>query len=367
MPRHTLIDLSVNVMPQAIDEALFVAASERAAQRSLQLLSGGLYHQNGTDHQRAILAGWLAETRLDTDPDGLLFCIGAQHAIELAFADLLRCSGSIASEAATFSGAIAAAKHLGLSWHPVEHDDEGILPDDLDRVLSQTGCRIVFTTPVCQNPLGFEVSETRRRAIVEASARHGAYIVEDDIYGIYAAKGRLTYKQLAPERVYYLTSLSKCLSPLVRLGVLIPPQARLEALSTALRAQISGAPPVTIELGCSLIELGAARTAAKSLCTEARARTHLAQSILGLETPPMPNGSPHLWLAMTEREAAQLSTQAQEEGVRVGDPEKFSIGSGTACGVRLSILAPQHRVDVEKALKILRQLMLVCHSRSGGE
>ncbi len=351
------VDLTLNIPPLAIEETLFLAASERAARRALSLPSAGLHDLKGTAAQRGTVADWLRRTRLDADPSALLLCVGAQQAIHLAFSDLADLSASIACEAATFSGAIAAAAHLRLAWQAVDHDDEGMIPGALDRVLAESGCRTVYATPVCQNPLGFEVGEARRREIVGVCKKHDAYIVEDDIYGLYAAKGRITYKQLAPERVYYLSSLSKCLTPLVRLGVLVPPEDRLPQLTRALRAQVFGAAPTALELGCALIELGADGIAAEALRQEARARIELTQGLLHLDGVPMPEGAPHVWLPMPALEAEKLARRSSEHGVRLTPPDATSIGGGKAGGIRLCILAPPQRHDLERALRTLVGLL----------
>ncbi|GAA5234895.1 PLP-dependent aminotransferase family protein [Verticiella sediminum] len=355
--RATQVDLTLNVPPLLIDEALFIAAAERSARKVLGVPSGGLYDLKGTLAQRTILAGWLGRTRLDADPAELMLCVGAQQAIHLSFADLKRHSRSIACEAATFSGAIAAAAHLDLAWQPVEHDGEGMLPDELDRVLEETGCRAIYATPVCQNPLGFEVGEARRRQIIQIAEKHDAYIVEDDIYGIYSVRGRPTYKELAPGRVYYLTSLSKCLTPLARVGVLVPPEDRLAPLLRALRAEVFGAPPTALELGCALIELGADVVAAQALRKEAGIRTAMASRILGLSSLPMPEGAPHLWLPMPAMDAERLARRSSEHGVRLTPPDATSVGAAQAGGVRLCILAPAERDDMERALKTVARLL----------
>jgi DNA-binding transcriptional MocR family regulator len=310
----------------------------------------------GTPQQRALLADWLSRTRIETSADAILLCVGAQQGIHLAFSDLRRLSKSIASEAATFTGAIAAAADLGMQWQPVDHDDQGMTADDLDRVLTESDCRIVYTTPVCQNPLGVEAGDARRREILRVCSRHDACIVEDDIYGMYAARSRLTYKELAPERVYYLTSLSKCLTPLVRAGILAPPPDRLVAVVRTLRAQVWGAAPLALETACALIELGADRTAADALCKEAKLRMTLAARLLGLENLPMPHGAPHLWLPMPAVDAEKLARRASGQGVRLTPPDASSIGGPKSGGVRLCILAPPRREDLERALKVVSAL-----------
>ena len=356
-PSGGTIDLTLNGPPLLIEDRLFLEASERAARSVLALPGAGLHDLKGTVEQRRLVAQWLARTRLDRVSEGLLLCVGAQQAIYLAFSDLRRLSPTIGSEAATFSGAIAAAANLDIELAPVDHDEEGMIPDALDRLFATTTCRAIYSTPVCQNPLGFEVGEERRREIVRVCGKYDAYIVEDDIYGIYAAKGRLTYKDLAPERVYYLTSLSKCLTPLVRMGAIVPPRDRLRKLTRDLRAQVFGAPPTALALGCALIEIGADALAADALRKEAKIRTRLAADLLKLGRLPMPEGAPHIWLPMPAAEAEKLVRRSAEQGVRLTPPDATSIGGDKSGGVRLCILVPQGRDELERVLRLVDDLL----------
>lgn len=350
------VDLTLNVPPPVVEEGLFIAAAERSARKVLSIPSAGLYDLKGTVAQREVVAAWLGRTRLPATADEIILCVGAQQAIHLSFADLKTMSASIACEAATFSGAISAAAHLELSWNPVDHDDEGMLPDDLDRVLAETGCRIIYATHVCQNPLGIEAGEERRRQILKVAEKHDAFIVEDDIYGVYSAKQAPTYRALAPHRVYFLTSLSKCLTPLVRLGVLIPPAARAQPILRALRAEVFGAPPTALEFGCALIELGADKVAAETLRREAAIRTKIAANILQLASVPMKSGTPHIWLPMPALEAERLARRSSEHGVRLTPPDATAIGGARSSGLRLCILAPAQRSDMERALRVFMNL-----------
>lgn len=351
-----VVDLTINGPPPIIEESAFLAATERAVRKAASLPNGGYADLRGTADQRTVMAGWLSRTRLEVGPDEILLCVGAQHAIYLAFADLKSCSEVIATEGSTFPGAIAAAADLGMTLAPVAHDGEGMLPDALDRVLTETGGRIVYTTPVCQNPLGFETGDERRRAIMAVCRKHGAFIVEDDIYSLYAAKGEMTYKAMAPDSVYYVTSLSKSLSPLTRVGVLAPPAERRSSLARRLRAQIWGAAPLALEIGCAMLELGIHESVAKILLSEARQRAQLTRTILHLDHLPMPQGAPHIWLPMPLLDAEKLARRASERGVRLTPPDATAIGGQGQGGVRLCVMAPPRRADLERALRTVAEL-----------
>ncbi|WP_159014779.1 PLP-dependent aminotransferase family protein [Acidisoma sp. S159] len=352
------IDLAVNGPPQVIPEEKFREAAERAMHRSLALPHGGYAAQRGTAEQRRSFAAWLTRTRLQLDENQMIATVGVQHGIYLAFQDLRATSRHIATEGATYPGAIAAAKALDMEMLPVLHDSGGIDPDDLDRVLGASGAKVIYLTPVCHNPIGFEMSEERRRAVLAIAEKHDARIVEDDIYSVYAAKGGPTFKELAPSRTYYLNSISKCLTPLLRVGIIAPPADRIGSIAKAVGAVVWGASPHGLELACALIEVGADTIVAAILRSEAKARVQLAQRVLALDSVPMPDGAPHLWLPMPVVQAGKLARLSSERGVRLTPPDASFVGGESGGGIRLSVMATTNRDDLEKALRTIAALLI---------
>ncbi|QQR37543.1 PLP-dependent aminotransferase family protein [Devosia oryziradicis] len=352
-----VIDLTINAPPPILSAQRMAEATALASRHALALAHGGYGDLSGTPRQRTTVAAWLTAMRTPLEADDILLCNGAQQALHLAFATLRETSAVVLTESATFPGALAAAANLGMTMSPVGHDGEGMLPEALDMALVSTGARIIYTTPVCQNPLGFETGPERRRAIARIAQRHGAVIVEDDIYGIYATKGKLTYRELLPGQVIYVTSLSKSLTPLVRLGVIAPPPALHAAVRKRLRAESWGLPPYVAELATAMLEIGMGDEAAVTLRGEALARLDIARNRLGLHAVPMPHGAPHLWLDMSPVKAEQFARRASEAGVRITPPAAAQVGDAPVAGVRLCIMAPQSRVVLERALTILAGIL----------
>lgn len=352
-----IVDLTINAPPPIISAQRMAAATDLANRHALALPHGGYSDLSGTERQRATVARWLSAERTPVGADEILLCNGAQQGLHLAFATLRETSSVILTESATFPGALAAAASLGMTMLPVAHDGEGMVPDALDAALATSGARVIYTTPVCQNPLGFETGPDRRRAIAEVVRRHGAMIVEDDIYGIYAAKGKLTYRELLPDQVIYVTSLSKSLTPLVRLGVIAPPPALQAAVRKRMRAESWGLPPYVAELATAMLEIGMGDEAAATLRSEGLARLELTRARLGIGAVPMPGGAPHLWLPMTPLKAEQFVRRASEAGVRITPPSATQVGDAPVAGVRLCIMAPPSRAVLERALVVLAGIL----------
>lgn len=351
------VDLTINAPPPVVSADDFDKASRLSNRHALALPNGGYVDLSGTPRQRGLVAAWLSDRRVALDADDLLLCNGGQQAIHLAFATLAAQSSVILTEGASFPGALAAAANLGLTMSPVAIDAEGMRPEALDAELQRTGARIIYTTPVCQNPLGFETGPERRRAIAKVAEARGAYIVEDDIYGIYAAKGRLTYRELLPERTFYLTSFSKSLTPLIRLGALAAPTAFMPAIRKRMRAESWGLPPYIAELAAAMIETGVAEKAEAALRVEAHARLETTRRILRIGAVPMPAGAPHLWLPMPPLQAEQFSRRASEAGVRITPPSMVQVGPMPVAGVRLCIMAPPSMAVLERGLTRLATIL----------
>ena len=179
----------------------------------------------------------LANRGLTTRFEEIIITTGSQQGLDLAGRVLIDPGDVVLVELPTYSGAIAAFHNLQASLVGVPQDEEGIDINALDGVmagLKSQGrrARFVYVTPNFQNPAGLLMSLARRRALLEAAARHDLLILEDDPYGtIYfedAARAEDTRPLKADDRegrVIYLGSMSKTLVPGFRVAWLVAPVA----------------------------------------------------------------------------------------------------------------------------------------------
>lgn len=120
------------------------------------------------------------------DWESCLTC-STTSAIDILFRILFNHGDWIIAEEYSYPGAIEAAKWMGLNVLSIAMDESGLLPDDLDRKLSQwddepTKPRVLYTIPSGQNPTGATQPTERRRAVYEVAERHNLLIMEDDPY-----------------------------------------------------------------------------------------------------------------------------------------------------------------------------------------
>lgn len=176
---------------------------------------------------RAALAAFITRSRgLPARPDDVLVTGGAVQGLDLIVRATLRPGDPAAIEDPGYRLARQVLQERGAQVVSVPVDDDGLRVD-----LLPTGPgapKLVYCTPSHQYPLGVRLSVARRLALIAWARAEGAVIVEDD-YDSEFRFGAPPLPTLAGlddgGRVLYLGTLSKVLTPALRLGYLLAPPA----------------------------------------------------------------------------------------------------------------------------------------------
>jgi GntR family transcriptional regulator/MocR family aminotransferase len=234
-PRGTRVVPTHNLMPGSPDVAEFpraewVAATRRAlANAPTEALRMG--DPRGRPELRDALAGYLARARgVRTSPDSIVICAGVRHGIELMGRVLGR-QRPVAVEAYGLHLFRDALHAMEIPTVPISLDHHGAVVADLeDRDVSA-----VLLTPAHHNPHGMPLHPARRTAVVDWAQRTDTYVLDDDYDGEfrYDRQPIGALQALSPDRVVYLGSASKSLSPVLRLGWMVLPADLVEAVIAA--------------------------------------------------------------------------------------------------------------------------------------
>jgi DNA-binding transcriptional MocR family regulator len=184
------------------------------------------------------LRSWFAQQvgSAGADAQDVLITSGGQSALSAAFRALLPSGAPLLVESPTYPGALAAARAAGIRPVPVPTDRRGVIPEHLAEAFARTGAQAVFCQPAYHNPTGAVLAADRRPAVLGAAAAAGAFVIEDDFARWLSHHQRPPAPLLADDhegRVVYLTSLTKAVSPSLRVGAMIargPVAQRLHAL-----------------------------------------------------------------------------------------------------------------------------------------
>ncbi len=318
------------------------------------------YHPHaGLARHRAAGAAWLARSGVEVEPRHVVLTAGAQNAIAVSLASLTQPGDRLLCEQLVYAGVQPLARHYGLRLEGVALDEEGLCPDALEAACQGNGIAALYCVPTYQNPTTATMSEARRREIVAVAERHDLTIIEDDIFGLLAEQRMTPLKALAPERVLFLTSLSKSVAPALRVGFLAGPTRMTDRLSAAMRAICWMAPPLTGEIAARWIEDGTADEMLQAHRREADARLALAHEILGPWSPLGPPGAISIWLTLPEPwRSADFAAEAQRRSVIVTPAEACTVGRQTVThAVKISLGPPRTRARLKEGLKRLAAIL----------
>lgn len=356
-----LIPMGLSVpAPVAREGPLAQALREIAGDPAALADALGYHPEAGIARHREVLARWLREGwGVPVAAESLLLSLGGMHGVYLALQALLRPGETLASEALTYPGLIAAARQLGLRHVGLAMDEEGLVPDALEAACRQQGVRAVYCMPNQNNPTTAVMSEGRRRALLAVARREGVTVIEDDVHLVPANERPPNLVALDPEQVIYVTGCSKVLAGGLRVGVVQAPAGLLRRLAEALRSHCWMAPPLNAEVACRWIGSGVADELAAAQRAELGTRQALAaERLAGTDARGQPYGF-NLWLPLPEPwRAGAFVRRCEAEGLLLRSAEPFTVGSLPAPqAVRLSLSAPASREAVIRGLDIVRRVL----------
>lgn len=174
---------------------------------------------------REALVPHLADRGVTTTADGVLIMSGSQSLLDGMGKIIISPGDYVAVEAPTYLGALQAFNPYEPHYLEIETDDEGLIPESLERVISAQRVKLVYLVPTFQNPTGRTLPLARRKQVADILKRHDTLLLEDDPYSDLRYTGQRVppIKSLAPDNVVYSTTLSKTFAPGLRIGVCVAP------------------------------------------------------------------------------------------------------------------------------------------------
>lgn len=360
-PAAPAIDLGMNIPPAPrgvrLAEAISRGVADLSARSNIDMLMS--YHPGaGSSADRAAAAMWLRPVLGDVDPERILVAAGAQSAMLSIVSSLLRAGDAIACEPFVYPGVVSIAQQLGMETVAARADADGMLPDALDEVCRTRRPKLLCLNPTIGNPTTITMPEDRRRAIVSVARAHGLTILEDDPYSLLARDAPPTFATIAPELVWYVHTVSKSLTPGMRVAYVVAPSAaaRSELLPSLRAVSLMAAPLMTALLG-GWIRDGVATAFLNGVREEAAARQALARKALPATMRAHPNGL-HVWLPLpTGWDRYRLADSARRQGLAVSPSDAFKAGPQSEEAVRISLGAVPERARLGAALETLADIL----------
>jgi 2-aminoadipate transaminase len=125
-------------------------------------------------------------------------------------------------ESPTYTNGSATALSYGAELLEVPVDDDGMIVDDLPRLLDGRKPKAIYTIPTFQNPSGATLSLERRHRLLELARSWGSMVIDDDPYGLlrFAGDPLPTLRELGAgdPLVFSVRTFSKIVAPGLRVG-----------------------------------------------------------------------------------------------------------------------------------------------------
>jgi len=357
----SVLDLSMNTPPPPegvdFDDMLKQGLSQVLMRADAQLLM--TYHLGGgSDSDRKAAAQWLEPMFGSLDDRQIVVCPGAQAAIAALILALTAPGDVILAEPASYPGLRAAAAQFGRRILAVQADRQGMVPEMLEQACREHRPALVYLNPTLQNPTAITMSEDRRKQLASVARRCQVRIVEDDPYWLLADAPPPPIAAFAPQQVYYISTLSKCLTPGLRVAfVLMRDPHERQRFLVALRSFALMATPVTAALATQWILDGSAGQLMDGVRKEARLRHRMARDILAGRYSGAGDGL-HVWLELPGYwTSAQLARAADSEGIAVTPAQAFATGSESVNAIRISLGSIKDRGRLHAGLQRLSHLL----------
>ena len=361
------------------DSAMFdVAGIRQAVDAALQDEPGAALQYGATEGYQPLreqLAAFMQSKGVaGLAPEQLIVTTGSQQALDLLGKTLLEPGSKAIVEGPTFLATIQCFRLYGAELIGAPIDGEGVQVDRLEQLIVQHRPRLVYLIPTFGNPSGAMLSLERRKRVLELAVKYQTLIVEDDPYGdLYfdapPPPSLLALSEQVPgsrDWLVHCGSLSKVLSPGLRVGWLVAPPALL-AKATMCK-QFSDAHTSTFAQATAARYLAAGHmpaTLARVRATYGQRAQAMGQALrqeLGAAVDFVPpQGGLFVWARLTGaggklQDAGELARRAIEQGVAFVPGAPFYCAQPDRSTLRLSFATVGEALIREGVARLGRSL-----------
>lgn len=283
---------------------------------------------------------------LKFSPEELVVTHGCQEAIYLVARCWLGPGAVVAVEEQGFAKTWEAFRCCGAELAPVAIDDQGIIPESLERVFQTHRVRLLYLTPLHQYPTTVTLTPTRRQAVLQLAQQYQVPILEDDYDFEFHYQGTTQPPLKVQDShglVAYCSTFSKVLHPSARLGFVIAPAPlaqRVARLKTVVSRQNDNLAQEA--LAGWMAEGGFERHLRRMRRHYEIRRRAMGQALAAWNPRPpihMPQGGMCFWLD-TGVDSARLSELASQDGVEVRPGESYRLDGQPSRFLRLGFAHP---------------------------
>jgi GntR family transcriptional regulator/MocR family aminotransferase len=289
--------------------------------------------------------------------DEILITVGSQHAFYLLAEALFDQDTRLGLEEPGHPHArnSFAMRSPAITNLPVDHD--GLVTSSLGAL------DYLYVTPSHQSPTTATMTLSRREQLLQRAHQLDFVVIEDDYEAehLYAGTPMPALKSLdRGGRVIYIGSLSKSLSPALRLGYIVAPTELVKELRVLRHAMVRHPSAFLQHAYALFLSLGHHDAHARRVNAEMQLRIQRAAEALAKHLPGMrfriPQGGASLWLeSLDGLDSVKLAERAREFGVLIEAGDVFFANPPKPCSLLRLRLSSIKLEQIEPGIKALAE------------
>lgn len=282
--------------------SLLPTADIEASLKELSLHPKALGYSSpqGNDRLRAAICEYVKKRGIHVKPQNICIVSGALQALQLIAVGLLEQGAIVFQDQTSYLNSVHPFQSVGMQMMAIHRGEQ------LAQTLAQQKRKrqaVYYAVPTLNNPTGEVWTTHDKKQLYEACKASRIPIIEDDVYH------ELLFEAATPPlksmddsgQVLYIGSVSKTLSPGLRIGWLIAPTTVIERLADIKMQTDYGSSAISQEIVLHWLQSGKYEKHIENLRQKLQRRAHYVENILkekfnDLADWNKPKGGFYIWL-----------------------------------------------------------------------
>ncbi|MDM5154535.1 PLP-dependent aminotransferase family protein [Bacillus sp. DX1.1] len=346
--------------PELLPEKKTQQIMKKLSQQEIPL---GYEEPKGDFKLREQLAEYLKKHDIRVSPASILIVSGAIQALQLISMGLL-CKGSaILLEKPSYLYSLNVFQSAGMRLFGIPMDVYGIQPALISKYKNQFNGSILYTIPSFHNPTSVVMDHERRQQVMSVCNEIGLPIIEDAVYQDVWLDAPPPKPLKAYDKngtVLYIGSMSKVISPGLRIGWVVGPELVIQRLADIKMQTDYGSSSLSQQVAAEWFLSGLYEEHLQHIRIELKKRReHMLQALEkhlgGMATWHIPTGGFYIWLHIQANiSMRELFEKALQEGILLNPGNLYDRHASQHLRLSYSY-ASLH--DIEKGIEKLARLI----------
>ncbi|MGA9916335.1 MAG: PLP-dependent aminotransferase family protein, partial [Paraburkholderia sp.] len=305
-----------------------VRTALRALARQSSLHLEGYGNPLGLGELRTHISKLLELRGITAPEEHIVLTQGASQALDLVVRECLEPGDTAIVEDPGYPPLFELLRSRGVHMLALPRTQNGPDTDVLATLLRRHRVKCLFTNTAFHNPTGTTTNSATAHRLLELANRQALTIIEDDSFADLAPCAQLTLASLDElQRVIYISSFSKTLSPALRSGYLVATRSLAQKLARVKVMTSLGSSELLEQIVLQILTRGRYRRHLNNLhdrLAAAHARVTQALGARGVEFAFRPQPGLFLWATLPSLDSvSKLWHRALDAGVLLAPGELF--------------------------------------------